>query len=42
MGNQPLLGIIANNTADVGLHVLIAVVTLWLGFGVKAAAMPAA
>ena len=32
-GDQPLLGLIANNTADVWLHVVIAVVSLYLGFG---------
>ena len=37
MANQPLLGIVANNAADTWLHVLIAVVALYLGFGMKAA-----
>src|SRR5712691_8397643 len=32
-GDQPLLGLIANNTADVWLHIVIAVVSLYLGFG---------
>jgi Domain of unknown function (DUF4383) len=36
MGNQPLLGIVSNNTADTWLHVLIAIVSLYLGFGMKA------
>ncbi|HEX8012596.1 MAG TPA: DUF4383 domain-containing protein [Casimicrobiaceae bacterium] len=40
-GEQPLLGIVANNTADSVLHVVIAVVALYLGFGMKAKA-PAA
>jgi len=31
-GNEPVLGLIANNTADVALHALIAVVALYLGF----------
>jgi hypothetical protein len=34
-GDEPLLGIIANNAADTWLHVLIAVVSLVLGFVVK-------
>ena len=34
-GDQPLLGIMAHNTADVVLHVLIAAVALYLGFGVR-------
>ena len=37
MGNQPLLGIVAINAADNWLHVLIAIVALYLGFGMKAA-----
>lgn len=41
MGNQPLLGIVANNAADTWLHVLIAVISLYLGFGMKTEA-PAA
>jgi len=32
-GDQPLLGLIANNTADTWLHVVIAGVSLLLGFG---------
>ncbi len=31
-GNEPVLGLIANNTADVALHAAIAVVALYLGF----------
>jgi hypothetical protein len=41
MGNQPLLGIVSNNAADSVLHVVIAVVALYLGFGMKAEAPPA-
>jgi hypothetical protein len=40
IGDQPLLGIVSNNTADTWLHVVIAVVTLYLGFGMKAEAPP--
>lgn len=40
-GDQPLLGLIANNAADTWLHVIIAVFALWVGFGMKAEA-PAA
>jgi hypothetical protein len=36
-GNQPLLGIVAINAADNWLHVLIAIVALYLGFGMKIA-----
>lgn len=32
-GNSPLLGMVEHNKADIGLHILIAVVALWLGFG---------
>jgi Domain of unknown function (DUF4383) len=32
-GDNALLGIIANNTADTWLHVVLAVVMLFLGFG---------
>lgn len=35
VGDQPLLGIVANNAADSVLHVVIAVVALYLGFGMK-------
>lgn len=35
-GDQPLLGIVSNNTADTCLHVVIAAVTLYLGFGMRA------
>jgi Domain of unknown function (DUF4383) len=36
-GEQPLLGTIANNQADVGLHAVIAVVALYLGFALRPA-----
>ena len=39
-GDEPLLGIVANNSADSVLHVIIAVVALYLGFGMKAEAAP--
>lgn len=32
-GNTPLLGIMAHNKADIGLHIVIAAVSLFLGFG---------
>lgn len=35
-GDQPILGLVANNTADTWLHVVIAIVALYLGFGMKA------
>jgi hypothetical protein len=34
-GNSPLLGMVEHNKADIGLHVAIAVVSLFLGFGAK-------
>ena len=34
-GEAPLLGIIAHNNADMWLHVAIAAVSLWLGFGMR-------
>ena len=34
-GDQPLLGIIAHNMADMWLHVVIAAVSLYLGFAMK-------
>jgi hypothetical protein len=37
MGDQPLLGIIANNRADAWLHTGIAAVSLFLGFGLHEA-----
>lgn len=37
-GDAPLLGIIAHNHADMWLHVAIAAVSLWLGFGFHDAA----
>jgi hypothetical protein len=39
-GDQPLLGIVANSSADSVLHVVIAIVALYLGFGIKPAATP--
>ena len=33
--DKPLLGIVANNPADTWLHVLIAIVSLFIGFGIK-------
>ena len=41
-GNQPLLGIVAINAADNWLHVLIAIVALYFGFGMKAVESAAA
>lgn len=32
-GDQPILGIVANNMPDVWLHVVLALVMLYLGFG---------
>jgi hypothetical protein len=32
-GDQPILGIVSNNTPDVWLHVVLALVMLYLGFG---------
>ncbi|HEY8244184.1 MAG: DUF4383 domain-containing protein [Vicinamibacteria bacterium] len=40
-GEQPLLGIIAHNAADMWLHLVIAAVTLWIGFGMKEPAVMA-
>jgi hypothetical protein len=34
---QPVLALIANNGADVGLHAAIAVVALYLGFALRSA-----
>ena len=34
-GDQPLLGLISNNMADVWLHVVLAVAMLFLGFGAR-------
>ena len=31
-GNQPLLGMVEHNKADIGLHIAIAAVALFLGF----------
>jgi len=39
-GDQPLLGVVTNNSADSVLHVVIAIVALYLGFGMKPAATP--
>ena len=36
-GDTPLLGLVANNLADAGLHVVIAGVALYLGFAMKPA-----
>ena len=36
-GDRPIVGLLANNYADVGLHVAIAIVALYLGFAMKAA-----
>lgn len=41
-GEQPLLGVIAHNMADTWLHVAIAAVSLWLGFGVRETTAPVA
>src|ERR1700682_4945426 len=32
-GDQPILGLISNNTPDIWLHVVLAMVMLFLGFG---------
>ena len=37
-GDQPLIGIVSNNVADSVLHVVIAIVALYLGFGMNPAA----
>ena len=34
-GDEPVLGLLSNNMADTWLHVVIAVVSLYLGFGSK-------
>lgn len=34
-GDEPVLGILANNMADTWLHVVIAVLALYLGFGTR-------
>jgi hypothetical protein len=41
-GDKALLGIVANNSADAVLHVIIAIVALYLGFGMKTGAPTAA
>jgi len=40
-GDQPVLGLIANNMADVGLHFLAAGAALWCGFARGSALPPA-
>ena len=40
-GDQPLLGIIAHNMADMWLHVVVAAASLYLGFGMKEPAVMA-
>jgi hypothetical protein len=37
-GSEPILGLISNNSADTWLHAGIAVVSLFIGFGLKEAA----
>jgi hypothetical protein len=37
-GDDPILGLVANNMADVILHLVIAAVALYAGFGMKAPA----
>jgi hypothetical protein len=34
-GNKPLMGMVEHNTADIFLHIAIAAVALYLGFGAK-------
>jgi hypothetical protein len=34
-GNSPLLGMVEHNKADIGLHVAIAVIALFFGFGAR-------
>ena len=34
-GDQPILGVISNNRADVWLHIAIAAASLLIGFGVR-------
>lgn len=34
-GDRPILGLVANNLADAILHVIIAVIALYLGFGYR-------
>jgi len=40
-GDEPILGLISSNSANTWLHVLIAAVSLVLGFAVKDASAPA-
>jgi hypothetical protein len=42
VGNTPILGIVSNNSPDSMLHVVIAVVALYLGFGMSVATAPPA
>lgn len=35
-GNEPILGLVANNMPDTLLHLVIAAAALYLGFGMKA------
>lgn len=39
-GDRPLLGMVANNLADVWLHAAIALISLYLGFMMKADQAP--
>jgi hypothetical protein len=41
-GNQPLLGMISNNVADTWLHVVVAAISLYLGFLMRPATAPTA
>jgi hypothetical protein len=41
-GDNPILGLVANNAADTWLHVVIAAVALYLGFAMKTAQVSAA
>ena len=41
-GNQPLLGMISNNVADTWLHVVVAAISLYLGFFMRPATAPTA
>jgi uncharacterized protein DUF4383 len=39
-GDQPLLGMISNNVADTWLHVVVAAISLYLGFLMRPATAP--
>lgn len=39
-GDQPLLGVVANNQADIWLHLAIAAIALVLGFAVRESRIP--